>query len=264
MATVSCSQTGRAKLQRKSYTREFKLSVVKFYRENNNNLYQTSKRFSLNTKTVLRWIGDEEGIKKAKKGSKHRQHVRPPLYPEMEQQLYLEYKQLRKQGLKVKGYWFRVRAKQIMEVTNPEASACFSNSWFDGFKQRHKISLRRATNISQKPAEDKRGAIQGFHRNIREIAGKGDQTGTVGKFELGQIANVDQTPLPFTFASGETYANTGDKTIWVKGGASGLEKRQCTVQITLFADGKTRVKPMIIFCGKGKRISFREKVPHYK
>ena len=112
---------------------------------------------------MLRWIGDEEGIKKARKGSKHRQYVRPPLYPEMEQQLYLEYKQLHKQGLKVKGYWFRVRAKQIMEVTNPESSACFSNSWFDGFKQLHKISLRRATNVSQKPAEAKRGAIEGFH-----------------------------------------------------------------------------------------------------
>ena len=111
MATISCSQTDREKLQRKSYTREFKLSMVKFYRENNNYLYQTSKRFSLNTKTVLRWIGDEEGIKKSKKGSKHRQHVRRPLYPEMERQLYLEYKQLRKHGLKVNGYWFRIHAK---------------------------------------------------------------------------------------------------------------------------------------------------------
>ena len=70
MATFS--ETGLEKLRRKSYTREFKLSVVKFYRENNNNLYQISKRFSLNTKTLLRWIGDEEGIKKSKKGSKHR------------------------------------------------------------------------------------------------------------------------------------------------------------------------------------------------
>ena len=182
------------------------------------------------------------------------------MYLEMERQLYLEYKQLRKQGLKVKGYWFRICAKQIMEVTNPESSACFSNSWFNGFKQRHKISLRRATNVNQKPAEDKRGAIQSFHRNIRNIASTGDQNGDVGRFELRQISNVDQTPLPFSFASGETYADTGDKTIWVKGGASGLEKRQCTVQITLFADGKTQVKAMVIFCGKGKRIAFREKV----
>ena len=99
----------------------------------------------------------------------------------------------------MKGYWFRLRAKLIMEVMNPaESSACFSNSWIDGFKQRHKISLRRATNVSQKPAEDKRGAIQGFHLNIREIASKGYQTGTVGKFEPRQFANIDQTLLPFS------------------------------------------------------------------
>ena len=51
MATVSCSHTGQEKLQPKSYTREFKLSV-EFYGENNNTLYQTLKRFSLNTKTI--------------------------------------------------------------------------------------------------------------------------------------------------------------------------------------------------------------------
>ena len=44
------------------------------------------------------------------------------------------------------------------------------------------------------------------------------------------------------------------------GAGSGLEKRQCTVLLTLFADGKARVKPLIIFRGKGKQISFREKV----
>ena len=35
---------------RKSYTREYKLKMVHFYHQNN--LYQTSKRFSLNTKTI--------------------------------------------------------------------------------------------------------------------------------------------------------------------------------------------------------------------
>ena len=37
------------------------------------------------------------------------------------------------------------------------------------------------------------------------------------------------------------------------GGASCLEKRQCTVQFTIFADGETRVKPLVLFRGKGKR-----------
>ena len=54
---------------RKSYTIEYKLEVVCFYCENN--LYQTAKRFSLNTKTIGCWVADKEKIKKSKKASKH-------------------------------------------------------------------------------------------------------------------------------------------------------------------------------------------------
>lgn len=62
---------------------------------------------------------------------------------------------------------------------------------------------------------------------------------------------MDQTPLPFTFSGGQTYSDRGEHSVWVRGGASGLEKRQCTVQLTIFADGEARVKPLIIFRGKG-------------
>ena len=47
----------------------------------------------------------------------------------------------------------------------------------------------------------------------------------------------------------------GECSVWVRGGASGLDKRQCTVQLTLFGDGEPRVKPLLIFRGKGKRIA---------
>ena len=42
--------------KRKSYTREEKLKVVKFYFAKGNNLFQTSKKFSLNMKNILRCI----------------------------------------------------------------------------------------------------------------------------------------------------------------------------------------------------------------
>ena len=84
------------KLKRKSYSREYKLEVVRFYRENN--LYQTSKKHSLNTKTILRWVRDESKLKKAKKGSKHLQHNRRAAYPELKERLYNEYKDMRKKG----------------------------------------------------------------------------------------------------------------------------------------------------------------------
>ncbi len=38
----------------------------------------------------------------------------------------------------------------------------------------------------------------------------------------------------------------------IRGGQTGLEKRQCTVQLTIFADGEPRVKPLLIFKGKSK------------
>ena len=48
---VSLVSSDRPKVRRKGYTREFKLDVVKFYKENN--LYKVAKQFSLNTKNVL-------------------------------------------------------------------------------------------------------------------------------------------------------------------------------------------------------------------
>ena len=67
------------------------------------------------------------------------------------------------------------------------------------------------------------------------------------------------TRLLFHF-DGETYSDTGDKTVRVRGASSGLEKRQCTVQVTLFANGVPQVKPMVIFHEKGKRIYLRKNV----
>ena len=78
------------------------------------------------------------------------------------------------------------------------------------------------------------------------------------------MANVDQTPLPFTFTNVPTYETKGAKTVRVQGGNSGLDKRQCTVQLTLFADGVPQVKPLVIFRGTGKRIilTHRERVKY--
>ena len=162
----------------------------------------------------------------------------------------------------MKGWWLRNKAKQIFEELHPDETFQLSISWFTGFKTRSHISLRRGTNTCQRQPADKKAAIQGFHRAIRSEAKSGDFIGPLGKLELRKIANVDQTPLPFTFTDGTTYEDTGASTVWVRGGASGLDKRQCTVQLTIFANGEPRVKPLIIFRGKGKRITFRAKV-HY-
>ena len=81
----------------------------------------------------------------------------------------------------------------------------------------------------------------------------------MGQFSLSTIANSDQTPLPFMFNKGQGYDQRGAKTVWHCGAQSGLDKRQCTVQLTIFTDGEPRVKPLLIFRGKGLRISQTER-----
>ena len=71
--------------RRMSYTREYKLEVVKFYRENN--LYQTAKCFALSTKTIGCWVADVERIKKSKEASKRVAHARRCQYPDLEEEL---------------------------------------------------------------------------------------------------------------------------------------------------------------------------------
>ena len=129
--------------------------------------------------------------------------------------------------------------KQIFQDMHPDKTFAFSNCWFAAFKQRFRISYRRPTDTCQKEPGDKESVILSFHLAIRDAARATENpTGPLGKYSLDRTANVDQTPLPFCFTDGPTYEDTGSSTVWVRSGASGLEKWQCTIQLTLFSDGE--------------------------
>jgi len=55
---------------RKSYTREQKLDVLKWYLLNGRILYCTCQQFSLSTKTVLQWVKNQSAIYNSKKERK--------------------------------------------------------------------------------------------------------------------------------------------------------------------------------------------------
>ena len=95
-----------------------------------------------------------------------------------------------------------------------------------------------------------------FHKTSQAIRRR-------GVYQLKDLANMDQTPLPFVLDDGKTYDKTGVDEVWCASGASGLDKRQCTVQLTIFADGGT-LMPLIIFGGQGMRINAAEKKAWHK
>jgi len=89
-----------------------------------------------------------------------------------------------------------------------------------------------------------------FNRRNSQIQ-DGDIPATIGRYRLRNICNMDQTPLPFEFLSGQTYNTKGEKTVWIKGATSGWDKRHATLQLTVFANGGNYVKPLIFYRGKG-------------
>jgi hypothetical protein len=68
---------------------------------------------------------------------------------------------------------------------------------------------------------------------------------------------MDQSPLAFEFLKGRTLAWRGDRTVTLKGAKSGWDKRQCTLQIYVSADGVDRCKPLLMFKGGVKEDSRR-------
>lgn len=74
----------------------------------------------------------------------------------------------------------------------------------------------------------------------------------VGKYELSNICNLDETPIPFDFLDEKTYNSIGEKTIWAKESKSGWGKRQASLGLCIFGDGISRIPLMIIFYGTGQ------------
>ena len=69
-----------ASFKRKSYTREEKIRVLDFYKQNGRNLYKTCQKFDLNSKNVLRWIKDEGKIRESKRGTRLENLLASELY----------------------------------------------------------------------------------------------------------------------------------------------------------------------------------------
>lgn len=163
----------------------------------------------------------------------------------------------------------------------------FSSGWFRRFIGRYRISLRCITKKAQKVLADYRNLIinwlQFNRRNSQPLELAPNSANSqpldlppnpansqpldsspnpanwletvlcraVGRYDLCNICNLDETPLPFEYLNGRTYNCIGSKTVWVRETKSGWDKRQASLVLCIFADGINRIPPMIIFHGEG-------------
>jgi hypothetical protein len=112
----------------------------------------------------------------------------------------------------------------------------FSSGWYTGFRKRYAISLRVGTKRAQKSPEELEPTIRNwiqFNRRMmvvvegKSIVGipRGPDIPIVGRIKLSEICNMDQSPMPFEYLKGRTYAKKGSQTVRLKEGKSGHDKR---------------------------------------
>ena len=177
-------------------------------------------------------------------------------------------------GRVVRRRWFERTAKRLFAELYPDSPVefRFSQGWFQRFLVRNAITLRIITNKAQETPEECFEIITNFlcfnRRNSQLRDGTEDIVRgilDVGRFLLSNIINMDQTPLPWEYLEGRSYEFKGKRTVWAKSKKSGWGKRQATIQLTIFADGIARVKPLLIFCGAvdGKSATRKREAKRY-
>jgi hypothetical protein len=141
----------------------------------------------------------------------------------------------------------------------------FSQKWFTNFKNRWEITRRCRTNIASKTPEDHRSKILlfcKFNRRNSQLR-EGEIPSDVGRFPLGNMFTMDQTPFPFEFLRGRTYDFKGHKTVWEKALRASWAKRQATLELTISGDGQKRCLPLLVFRGERKGRGVRVEMRNY-
>jgi len=231
---------------------------------------EASDMYQIPRRTISDWVRKKKEIEKVGKNSPVKKqegelgYSRRVLWPELEDKLYVESIERRKAGRIVKQEWFRIQSTFLFRSIYPNVNAAifpFSNRWFRGFLGRHRISLRSITKTAQKLPEDYRILVINWLRfNRRNSQPRAvcfwevSLQHPVGRYELSNICNLDETPIPYEFLDGKTYNPIGEKTIWAKESKSGWGKRQASLVLCIFGDGIPRIPPMIIFHGTGRRL----------
>ncbi|CAG8737589.1 5819_t:CDS:2, partial [Acaulospora morrowiae] len=202
---------------------ECKKEIVDYARNHRNN--QAAKHFDI----------DHGMTSEIKEKSKRVGSGRKALFPEAEKKLYTWIIQQRKEGLAVT--YVTIRNKMLEILKESEMVVLYGNigedfktsqHWILGFMKRFNLALRRQTRISQKLPNKTQEQLEKFQKFVKKLR-------IEKPFELGNIFNMDETPVWFDMAGVYTINPKGEKTVHIR--AMGNEKNRFTVVLTCATDG---------------------------
>ena len=114
-----------------------------------------------------------------------------------EDTLYAEYKEARAKGKFFKRWWLNARAKQLLKDHYPGKELKYSDQWLMRFCRRYQVALRRKTHSAQTHPKQLAPAITKFHSKLLRVR-------RCGVYQTKDIANMDQTSLPFVLGDWKT------------------------------------------------------------
>ena len=254
--------------KRKNYTAQFKADALHALEDPNESQLTVSERFGVSQSQISRWWADRQSIRKDAadklrklhtKGRKARKYL--DLYPK----LWEVFKKARSDGKRVSFHWLWTKARVIQkELTGSNDS--IKAHVVIRFLRNCKIKMRSRQRNKKKAKQEMVDSLKKWHTTLRErcikTGANEDYHEKWGHFLPKERLNVDQSPLPFVLDVKKTYeyVEPGNKhhNTWISQPGSGLDKRQCSLQVMFRPEGE-QPQISIIFRGKGLRISQEEK-----
>lgn len=217
----------------KSYTANFKLSVIKRAEEIGNRA--AGRELEVDERCIRRWRSEKKEIEAMPKTKRSRRSGRVR-WPQLEDKLEEWVKEERDKGIAVSTIRLRLKAKvfaQQMGLVDFKGGP----NWCYRFMHRRKLSMRAKTTVGQALPTDwkqkKEAFLEFVHKKISELG-----------LNNSQIINMDEVPLPFDSVPSRTINSVGDKTISIT--TTGNERSNFTCILSCAANGD-KLKPMLIF-----------------
>jgi len=177
--------------------------------------------------TIIDWVQKKKQIEVAGENAllwaEASESISHCWWPELEAKLYENFLEWRGWGNIVRRGWFGVQAGfqlyELYPTVGPNIFS-FSNGWFQGFLGRYWTSLRSMMKKAQNVLEEYQSlVINWLLINRRNAQPKSDiffdivLRYSVGWFDLSNICNLDETPIPYEYLNRKTYDTKGATTV---------------------------------------------------
>ena len=159
----------------RSYTVEFKLSVIKWHKEKGESIRKTAREYQIDRKRIREWLKQEDELNSNSRGSDAKKrrisHGGEVISHEVDFGVLDYLLSLRERGIPVYNIDIKDKALEIArdlaEGNSRLSEFKASDGWLRCWKKRNRIALLKGTDEAMKIPEDYRYLIKGFVTDVK-------------------------------------------------------------------------------------------------